>query len=123
MKKIEEDSEKIKNRLTIAADLVLSHCNRVFDLDIWLRKASSDAARINSQAGDLISDLSDAYGRFCRDLAAHTADESAIWKTVSDAAEKAAKLEDKAAALAEKVTAIIDKLDLNRYPTQKEQKK
>lgn len=109
--------------MTIAADLVLSHCNRVFDLDIWLRKASSDAARLNSQAGDLISDLSDAYGRFCRDLAAHTADVPAIWKTVSDAADKAAKLEDKAAALAEKVTAIIAKLDLNRYPTQKEQKK
>ena len=93
--------------MTVSADLVLSHCNRVFDLDIWLRKASNEASRLNSQAGDLISGLSDAYGRFCRDLSAHTADEEAIWRTVSDATKKAEKLEAKANALAEKVAEII----------------
>ena len=107
MKNIMQDREKLEKRLTASAHLVLSHCNRVFDLDIWLRKASAEASRLNSKAGDLISALSDSYGIFFRDISAHTADEAAILRTVSDAIKKAEKLEEKADALAEKVTEII----------------
>ena len=102
-----EDAEKIDKMLTEKADIFLKKLSITADLAIWLRKASTEAEKLNRQASDLIHSLIDDYGRFSVDLHNREVDDEVINMTLSAALTKAEKLEEKANALAEKVAEII----------------
>lgn len=105
-----EEAEKIEKRLTEEADIFLKKLSITADLAIWLRKASTEAERLNSQASELIHSKIDDYGRFSVDLHNRAVDDEAIKLALSIANSKAEKLKAKANALAEKVTEIISYL-------------